>query len=419
MSDLSTAPTLLNARHQPDWACPEDLADSLEQLRSRAPLVTFPARYSLQRELSDIASGHGLFLQSGDCAERFADATPERMGAKIELLGRMADLVESATATPVVRIGRFAGQHAKPRSQRTETTADGRVLPVYLGDAVNAAEEDAQARTCDARRLLSSYDHSARALDSLFPAGLLPPYGGVDAPFSVTYASHEALLIDYENALVREEEHGRGHYASSAHYLWIGERTRDVDGAHVAFAERVNNPIGVKVGPHACAAELTTLVRRLAEGHAPGRLSLIIRMGDSIEERLPLLLQEMGTAAHRVLWVCDPMHGNTRNNRHGQKTRVMTDILAEVRRCLTVLRKHGLRLSGLHLETTPEPVLECVDSAADLEHHLDRYTSACDPRLNGEQALAVVSAAVGWGWSGFDPPPSGFGLPREAKEDIR
>jgi len=399
MSEVSTA--LRPARQQPVWAATTDVAGVVEQLRSRPPLVTAASCYSLQRELSAVAAGSALVIQAGDCAERFHDATPTRVAARVDLLAHLADLVESATGKPVIRVGRMAGQYAKPRPQETERTPDGRILPVYRGDAVNSPEPDPQARVCDARRMLAAYDHAARTLDELFLTDLLPPFGGVDTPYSVTYAGHEALLLDYEQALVRDDDHRDGVYGSSGHFLWIGERTREVDGPHIAFAQRVTNPVGVKIGPDATGADVAELIARLATGRDPGRLSLIVRMGPRVDTELPRLLRQLdglGVDARQALWLSDPMHGNTRRNRYGQKTRVLTDIVREIQRCHAVLEAHGLRLAGLHLETTPEPVRECVDHDADLTLRLDRYTSACDPRLNAEQAVDVVRAALASGW---------------------
>lgn len=395
--------SLLKAPHpppaqQPPWDPGSGLPSVLAQLRTEAPLVTASSCYSLHRDLGSVAAGEALVIQAGDCAERFADATEDRVGARIDLLARLADIAEHATGRPVIRIGRIAGQYAKPRSQDWERTADGQLLPVYRGDAVNSPEPDPAARVSDARRLLAAYRHANRTLDQLFLTDLLPPFGGTDTAFSVTYAGHEALLLDYENALVREDVHRGGRYASSAHFLWVGERTRHVSGAHIAFAQQISNPVGVKVGPDASCAEIVALTARLTQGRDPGRLSLIVRMGDRIGSQLPRLLHALGPAARQVLWVCDPMHGNTRRNRHGQKTRVVADIVGEVRAFLAVLREHRLTMSGLHLETTPEPVRECVDTTAELDTYLDRYTSACDPRLDSGQAEAVVTAAVEVGW---------------------
>jgi len=401
MANLSV--TRIPAAQQPVWDTATGLDSVVADLRTRPALVTASSCYSLQRELAAAAAGAALVIQAGDCAERFTDATAGRMTAKLDLLTRLADQAEVATGVPVVRIGRFAGQYAKPRSQPVETTADGRRLPVYRGDAVNSPEEDSAARVADARRMLAAYDHSANALDALFLRDLLPPFGGPGHPHSVTYASHEALLLDYEYALVREDDLQGGDYGSSGHLLWIGERTRAVYGAHIAFAEAITNPVGVKIGADAGAQDVATLIARLARGRVPGRLSLITRMGPRLEQALPRLLGELGPLAGEVLWLCDPMHGNNTRNRFGQKTRILDDVVAEVAACCAVLRDYGLALAGLHLETTPEPVTECVSSATELAGRLDHYTTVCDARLNTEQATAAVAAALDAGWGATGP----------------
>ncbi|RKN04513.1 3-deoxy-7-phosphoheptulonate synthase [Streptomyces radicis] len=379
---------------QPRWAGGVPLADVVGELATRPPLVSAESCYALQRELSLAAAGGAVVVQAGDCAEPFADADRERMTPKVELLGAIADVVESVVGLPAVRVGRFAGQYAKPRSRETERLPDGRTLPVYRGDAVNGTAPTPEARTPDPTRLLAAYDHAALALDALRLAEFLPVFEGPAPSLCLTYASHEALLLDYEDALVRDDDRRGGGYGSSGHLLWIGERTRQVDGPHIAFAERVTNPVGVKVGPDASGAEVGALITRLTEGRPRGRLSLIVRMGPRIVDELPRLLGELGDLAARALWISDPMHGNTRRNHHGQKTRLLPDIEREIRACGAALRAHGLPLGGVHLETTPEPVVECVETEADLATRLDRYTSTCDPRLNAEQALAVARVAA-------------------------
>lgn len=386
--------TIRPAAQQPRWAGTVPLAEVVADLRTRPPLVSAESCHALRRELGLAAAGLAMVVQTGDCAEPFADAPPERTRPKVELLADVADLVESVAGVPTVRIGRLAGQYAKPRSQETERLADGRVLPVYRGDAVNDPAETPAARTADPTRLLTAYDRAATALTSLQLADYLPVFDGEVSSLCLTYASHEALLLAYEEALVRDDHRHGGHYGSSGHLLWIGERTRAVDGAHVAFAERITNPVAVKIGPDATGRDVAELITRLATGHPPGRLSLIVRMGPRVALELPRLLKELGDLAGRALWLTDPMHGNTRRNRHGQKTRVVTDIASEVRACGSVLRDHGLLLGGVHLETTPEPVVECVDTEADLARRLDRYTSTCDPRLNAVQALRVARLAA-------------------------
>ncbi|WP_444960305.1 3-deoxy-7-phosphoheptulonate synthase [Nocardiopsis sp. M1B1] len=380
------------APQQPVWEPSTDIGGVVATLLSRPGLVSPGACRSLLRALSRVAAGEALVLQAGDCAERFADSSPDRVMEKAELLADLADLMEETTGVPVVRVGRFAGQYAKPRSSPVEEVADGPPIPVYRGDAVNSPERTARARLHDARRLVAAYDHTALALSRLVPKDVLLP-ATADASFSLTFTGHEALLLDYEEALVRPDR-GDEVYGSSAHFLWVGERTRAADGAHIAFASRISNPVGVKVGPDADGPDITALIRLLAEGRPPGRLSLIIRMGKRVTEELPRLLSELGESANTVLWVCDPMHGNTRSNHYGQKTRLMSDILYEARGCASVLREYGLRLAGLHLETSPDSIMECVNTADDLRSRLERYTSACDPRLNADQAALVVRTAA-------------------------
>mgnify|MGYP001061181621 CR=1 FL=1 len=266
---------------------------------------------------------------------------------------------------------------------------------MFRGEAVNRPEPDEYARRADVRRLLAAYDHAAQALDALFINRFLPLFTDAGQPgYAPTYVSHEALLLEYESALVRCGEHGQP-YASSAHLLWIGERTRQPDGAHVAFAASITNPVAVKIGPTATVDEVAALIDRL--GGPPGRLTLIVRMGArAVTERLPALLDGLGSRARQVVWFTDPMHGNTVRLPSGQKTRVLTDIVAEVRGFFAALTARGLPPGGLHLELTPDPVTECVADARALARPdpLPRYLSTCDPRLDHEQALTVVATAA-------------------------
>jgi 3-deoxy-7-phosphoheptulonate synthase len=391
-----TSPTTQVAAHQPMWAEPAAVPGVLDDLAGRHPLVESAECHALRRELGEVAAGRAFVVQGGDCAEPFTDARSERVHAKAHQLERLADLYEAATDTSVVRIGRFAGQYAKPRSSPTETLSDGREVTVFLGEAVNAPEPDELARRTDVRRLLSAYDHAVEALDSLFLNRFLPIVtdGGRPA-YAPTYVSHEALLLEFERALLRPDLRG-GWYASSAHLVWIGERTRMLDGAHLAFAESIANPVGVKVGPTATVGEVAALVDRL--GTTPGRLTLIVRMGaEAIRERFPALLDGLGhERARRVVWLSDPMHGNTRRTAAGQKTRVLTDVTDEVRAFFAALTARDLHPGGLHLELTPDPVTECVDDPAALvdPRPLPRFESTCDPRLNPAQAEAVVRLAA-------------------------
>jgi 3-deoxy-7-phosphoheptulonate synthase len=374
------------AAQQPSWDSDEVCAE----LRTRPPLVAADACHALRRDLELVANGFAFVVQGGECAERFADAVPYRIQSKAAQLEHLADRFEELTGLSAVRVGRFAGQYAKPRSSPTETLPDGSSLPVYRGDAVNDLSPTVRARRAEPRRLLLAYDNAAVCLDALFLNQCLPA-----ETHSPTYVSHEALLLDFEDALTRPDARGSGEYGSSAHFLWVGDRTRQPDGAHVEFLARVANPVGVKVGPTTRPEELAAIVDLLLDGHPAGRLTLIARMGAGVgPERLPPLLTALGDRASRVAWLCDPLHGNTRRNRAGQKTRVLTDVFAEVTECFEALSSHGLWFGGLHLETTADPVTECVWTARDLNGPLPRYESACDPRLNAEQAEAVVALAA-------------------------
>ena len=379
------------AAQQPDWQAPDAVERVRADLAERHPLVDAAACHALRAELRAAARGQAFVIQGGDCAEPFADATPERMQAKAALLEDLADLFEARTGVPVVRVGRFAGQYAKPRSSAVETLPDGTVVPAFRGEAVNGfAIAD---RTPDVRRLLSAYDNAAAGLDALFLNRFLPLAS--DAPFVQTYVSHEALLMDFEEPLVRPDRHAGGHYASSAHFLWIGDRTRQPDGAHVHFARSISNPVGLKVGPTMTAPEIRALVTGLARGE--GKLTLIARMGaDQVVPKLTEVITALGPLADAVVWMCDPMHGNTRKAATGQKTRLIADVLTEVGGFVSTLRAHGLRPGGLHLEMTPDPVAECLVRPDDLARTepLAPYTSLCDPRLNRDQAEAVVRYAA-------------------------
>ncbi|MFJ6556465.1 3-deoxy-7-phosphoheptulonate synthase [Streptomyces luteogriseus] len=378
------------ARQQPEWASLDELKDVLLALENKPPLVDATACADLATELGRAAHGEAFVLQAGECAERFADATPDVVLAKADELHALADEFTAAGGPPAVRMGRIAGQYAKPRSNPTETLADGTELPVYRGDAVNAPEPTAAARSALPSRLLLAYRHAGTTLSTLLERDL--GLAGRTAP-QRTYAGHEALLLEYEQALVRKGTDGRG-YGSSGHFLWIGDRTRQPDHQHVQFAASIGNPVGVKIGPSASPEDVRTLVRMLGARRRPGRLSLIVRMGrDRIVPKLTSVLRALGDEASDVAWICDPMHGNTRVNGAGQKSRAVEDVTREIEGFVTALHAHGLRPAGLMLETAHHPVTECVDSAAELAsaRPLPRYESACDPRLSPRQAREVVA----------------------------
>jgi 3-deoxy-7-phosphoheptulonate synthase len=377
------ASVALRAAQQPPWTSAEELYNVCDDLRTRPPLVDSADCHALHADLAAVAAGEAFVIQGGDCAERFADSAAHRVEAKAAHLTALGDRVTAKTGLPAVHIGRLAGQYSKPRSSSMETVPDGRSLAVYRGDAVNEPHQTVFARRSDPQRLLLAYDHAATALSALRPRS--------------TYTSHEALLLDFEEALVRPDNAYGSEYASSAHLLWIGERTRQLDGAHLAFAERIANPVGVKIGPKTTPSDVAAITRRLARDHAPGRLMLISRMGASaVADRLPALLDAAGPYADRIVWLCDPMHGNTCLTASGEKTRVLTEIVREVAGFFGALRAAGVRPGGLHLELTPDAVTECVDSTADLlrTEPLERYESACDPRLNPEQTEHLLTEAL-------------------------
>ncbi|GAA1293590.1 3-deoxy-7-phosphoheptulonate synthase class II [Saccharothrix xinjiangensis] len=369
----------LPAAQQPGWPDPGALREAVAWLSVAAPLVTAEETDRLTALLGRAARGEAFVLQGGDCAERFDHVTPERVGGKLVTLSRMAAVLEAAAGVPVVRVGRIAGQFAKPRSAPAETR-DGVSLPSYRGDVVNGAEFTAEARTPDPWRMVRAHRASAATLELVRPAGV--------------HTSHEALLLEYESALTRRR--AGGWYDTSAHLLWIGERTRDPDGAHVEFASRIANPVAVKLGPTASVREVLELAERLNPWRVPGRLSFIARMGaDRVREALPPLVRAVAAGGVPVVWLCDPMHGNTVTAPSGHKTRLVARVLEEVAGFFEVHRAAGARPGGLHLELTGDDVTECVGGAVSARDLPLRYESACDPRLNRDQSLEVAAYGAG------------------------
>jgi 3-deoxy-7-phosphoheptulonate synthase len=374
---VATAPAVPD-HQQPAWPDADAAARAVEALRARPGLVPPAEVDRLGADLELVARRGALVLQSGDCAELFSEATPDRVDAKVALLHGLAGVLAAGTGLPVVRIGRMGGQYAKPRSSPWEVRADGTLLPSYRGDAVNGRDPDPAARAADPGRLLTAYDCAARVLDRLRRHGSSPSGRPV-------YASHEMLLLDYERPLRRDR------HASSAHFLWIGERTRQADGPHAALAASVANPIGVKLGPAVSPAAAVELSWRLNPEGRPGRLTFIVRMGaDRIRPVLPAVVRSVARFGAPVVWLSDPMHGNTVRTRAGVKTRSLPTLDREVEAFVEIVREHGEWPGGLHLEATPEDVVECVDGDP-REAHLPRYTTACDPRLNARQAARLVS----------------------------
>lgn len=374
------------ARQQPEWEDPAQVEQIRDMLASLPPLIEAESLTTLQRSLAEVAAGHAQVLQAGDCAEDPAECTTEHVRRKVDLLSALAEVIGATTGRPVVRVGRIAGQYAKPRSRPTERI-DGIDLPVYRGHLINGPGATLEARRPDPRRLLAGYRAAKRTI-----AELQAYRNGGPA----VWTSHEALLLDYEIPMLRQDPAGRT-ALTSTHWPWIGERTRQLDGAHVALLAQVSNPVACKVGPAMTPADLIALCARLDPLREPGRLSLIARMGAGAPaDCLPTLVRAVRAAGHPVIWLVDPLHGNTVTTPGGRKTRVLTTIVQEVTAFQAAVHTAGGVPGGVHLETTPDDVTECADDAFGHELTGSRYTTLCDPRLNPRQALTVVRA-----WQAF------------------
>ena len=438
MTDSWTPPSWRQrtARQLPAYPDAAALAAAEAQLAAWPPLI-FPGEADALRErLARVARGEAFLLQGGDCAESFDELGGATVADTFRVILQMAVVLTYGAACPVVKLGRIAGQFAKPRSSDVETL-DGLTLPSYRGDIVNGSEFSVAARTPDPQRLLRAYTHSATVLNLLralaqggfadlrqvhrwtadfvrqspqgerfealasriddclafmaacgFDAGRTPQLHAVEF-----WTSHKALHLHYEESLARVDEASGRSYGGSAHLLWIGERTREVDGAHVEFLRGLANPIGVKLGPKVTADELLPLLDRLDPAHEPGRLVLITRMGaGQLPARLPALLRAVKAAGRQPVWCCDPMHGNTVTSGNGYKTRDFGNIATEVRDFFAVHAAEGSHAGGLHFEMTGQDVTECRGGAQGLtdESLAQRYRSACDPRLNGSQSLELA-----------------------------
>lgn len=368
------------AYQQPPWADRGLLPDVHRFFRSRPPLVSQAAISSLRRLLIRAASGEALVLQAGDCAEDMADTGHDVVSRKAELLRGLAETMRLGTGRPVVVVGRIGGQFAKPRSNPTEIIG-GHEFPAYRGPLVNRPEPTASARRADPARLLDGYLAARRITEALGD----PLDTGPDA--APVWTSHEALVLDYEVPFLRRLQDEV--YLGSTHWPWIGERTRQPDSAHVELLSKVVNPVSCKVGPAATPADLIALCGRLNPAREPGRLTFISRMGaERVRDRLPALVRAVRREGYPVIWICDPMHGNTRRRASdGGKIRLVTEVNLEIDRFTESVTSAGGVPAGLHLETTPDHVLECAD--ADESEPL-RFASLCDPRLNERQARAVV-----------------------------
>lgn len=360
-------------QQQPAYPEPRAARDAIGELAAGSGIAPLDEVSELQALIADAQAGRGVFIQAGDCAERM-DADAAAVGAMASLIDRLGSELETRLDLPAVRLGRLGGQYAKPRSQVAEGAGASRV-PAYRGDAVNGRAACPLERTPDPSRLLLARDQGLRVRDWLDNTAIR--------------TSHEALLLDYETALTRSV--GRRTWSSSAHSLWLGDRTRDLAGAHVEYLRGLANPLGIKCGPTLGAEELVNLLERLDPDGAPGRIMLVSRLGAAhIEDRLAPLMAAVKDSGRSVLWLCDPMHGNNRSA-NGTKLRLMPEIIAETRAFVRTTRSLGIHPGGLHLEVTPRPVLECVERIEDAT--ADRpFESLCDPRLNPEQALRVVAA---------------------------
>lgn len=426
------------ASQQPVYADAARLRDSLAQLALLPPLVTSWEIESLRREIADAQEGKRFFLQGGDCAERFNECQSDVISNRLKVLLQMSVVLAHGMRKPVIRVGRFAGQYAKPRSSDFETR-DGVSLPSYRGDLINQPEFDAASREPDPVRMIMGHARSAMTMNfvrALVDGGFAdlhhPEYwdlawlkesssasdysrhvkaigDAVRFTESISgtrsenlkrldfYTSHEALLLPYEEALTREVPRHPGYFNLSTHFPWIGMRTASLGGAHAEFFRGIRNPIGVKVGPSVTATQLLELMDVFNPNGEPGRLTFIHRMGaSSISSSLASLVDAVKRDGRPVLWVCDPMHGNTETTANGFKTRKFENILSEVEQAFAIHDAAGTILGGVHLEVTGEDVTECTGGARDLtEQDLERaYRSTVDPRLNYEQALELTMAIV-------------------------
>ena len=423
-------------RQVPEYPDAEALKAVEQELSSFPPLVFAGEARDLKQQLAEVSAGRAFLLQGGDCAESFAEFRADTIRDTFKVLLQMAVVLTFGAGCPVVKVGRMAGQFAKPRSSTTETQ-DGVELPAYRGDIVNGIAFTEAARTPDPNRLLRAYNQAAASLNLLrafaqggladlnqvhqwnlnFLAGSnqgaryeelaqridealafmracgINSYNVPQVHETDFYTSHEALLLNYEEAFTRVDSLSGAWYDTSAHFLWIGDRTRNLDEAHVEFLRGVNNPIGLKCGPKMDSDELLKLIETLNPSNEAGRITLISRMGaDQVREKLPPLIRAVERAGHRVVWSCDPMHGNTQKASSGFKTRPFDRVLSEVTDFFDIHRAEGSYAGGVHFEMTGQDVTECLGGAQAIsEDRLgDRYHTYCDPRLNASQALELA-----------------------------
>jgi 3-deoxy-7-phosphoheptulonate synthase len=424
------------AAQQPEWPDADALHAALEQVRAMPPLVFAGEARSLKAALAGVAQGKGFLLHAGDCAESFAEFSADNIRDKLKVILQMSVALTYSTGVPTVKVGRIAGQFAKPRSAASETR-DGLELPSFRGDMVNDFAFEAVARRPDPQRMVRGYHQSAATLNLLraFTKGGFADLNrvhqwnlefvgsstqgrrydvvageidralrfmaacGIDLDVAVQlhevdfYTSHEALLLGYEEALTRRDSLTGDWYDCSAHMLWVGERTRQADGAHVEFLSGLHNPVAMKVGPGATPEEVIELCRRLDPGREPGRLTIVTRMGARrVEACLPPILRAVTNAGHPVVWTCDPMHGNTFVHESGYKTRHFDEVMSEVEQFFAACSAEGVWPGGVHIELTGDDVTECLGGAEAIrgEDLAGRYETVCDPRLNARQSLDLA-----------------------------
>ena len=420
------------AAQQPTWPDAEHVRRIRTVLES-VPPITVPTEIDrLQSQLAAVAKGEAFLLQGGDCAETFADNTEPHIRGNVRTLLQMAVVLTYGASMPVVKVGRIAGQYAKPRSSEIDSLG----LQSYRGDIINSLTATPQARVPDPSRMVRAYANASATMNMLraltsagmadlhrvhdwnkdfvqnSPAGerydtiaseidralhFMSACGVQDHSLNATeiFSSHEALLLDYERSMLRmdnREEQARL-YDLSGHFLWIGERTRQLDGAHIAFAELLTNPIGLKIGPTTSPEQAVEYVQRLNPRNIPGRLTVISRMGNGkVREALPPIVEKVTASGQQVIWQCDPMHGNTHESSTGYKTRHFDRIVDEVQGFFEVHRRLGTHPGGIHVELTGEDVTECLGGAQDISDTdlSGRYETACDPRLNTQQSLELA-----------------------------
>lgn len=423
------------AKQQPDFD-PAELENVFKELSSVPPLVFAGETRTLRKSLADVEKGKGFILQAGDCAESFDAFNSPSIREKLRVILQMAVVLTYSSGVPCIKIGRIAGQFAKPRSADTETR-DGVTLPSYRGDIINDIEFTEDARKADAKRLLRGYNQSAATLNLLraFTKGGFADLARVNAwnqefvastqeghrynqiADEITralafmracgidlerehqlhevdfFTSHEGLLLKYEEALTRKDSTTGEYYDCSAHLVWIGERTRDLDGAHVEFMRGIKNPVGIKLGPSATGADALGLIEKINPDNEEGKIVLVLRAGaDSIVDVATPIMQAVKAAGKNVTWMSDPMHGNTYQHSSGFKTRAFNDVMREIEGFFTACANADVWPGGVHLELTGDDVTECVGGVDEIEDLESRYETRCDPRLNARQGLDLAFA---------------------------